>query len=195
MQDNIDTHENFSERTSALAHALGIDVGDVAEHVGVSRATLFRYRSGKSPIPTKALRQLGMAEREAGIRSSIEVSLAAAKSVEESNAILRTASLSERLAAYGLGTMMWTLELQGAIYDTEINLSSFTGNSRELSRLVKQFVKESGRQDAQATALLGLSDKLDWQAKKIEPMLQEFFSALLEAAISVDRDKTQVESH
>ena len=72
MQEINDTFRDFVRRTDTLAFLLGIDVGDLPEHIGVSRASLFRYRSGKAPISGKAWIKLAFAETNAGIATPLE---------------------------------------------------------------------------------------------------------------------------
>jgi transcriptional regulator with XRE-family HTH domain len=72
MQARNDTYRDFLRRTDTLAVVLGLDIGDLPERLGISRASLFRYRSGKVPISAKAFIKLAFAETEAGIATPLE---------------------------------------------------------------------------------------------------------------------------
>lgn len=70
MQEKKDTPLNFLRRTDALAVKLGLNVQDLTEIIGVSRASLFSYRSGLRRITSKAWHKLEAAERRANSESS-----------------------------------------------------------------------------------------------------------------------------
>lgn len=67
MQAENETPIDFLKRSDALALALQKNVQDLTEVLGVSRASLFSYRTGKRPITSKAWRKLEQAERAAGM--------------------------------------------------------------------------------------------------------------------------------
>jgi hypothetical protein len=67
MQAKNETFLNFLRRTDNLAVSKGLNVGDLIPILGLSRATLFSYRTGKRPISSKAWRKLEAAEKAAGI--------------------------------------------------------------------------------------------------------------------------------
>lgn len=58
---------DFSRRTDVLAERLNVTLDEVAQRMGISRASLFAYRKGKSPISEKSIYRLQLAERQAGI--------------------------------------------------------------------------------------------------------------------------------
>lgn len=72
MQGQSETFRDFSKRTEALALRLGVNVEDLIDVIGVSRASLFSYRTGNRPISSKAWAKLEQAEKEAGICTSFE---------------------------------------------------------------------------------------------------------------------------
>jgi hypothetical protein len=67
MQQKSENFSEFSERTEALARALGIKISVLPEKLGVSASMFHAYRSGKSPISPKAWRKLEAIERSAGL--------------------------------------------------------------------------------------------------------------------------------
>ena len=67
MQGKYQTFLDFSARTDALAAKLEVDVQDLPEVVGFSRASLFAYRAGKARISEKAWLKLQSAEEAAGL--------------------------------------------------------------------------------------------------------------------------------
>lgn len=46
---------------------LGLNVQELPDVIGISRASLFSYRTGNRPLSSKAWRKLEAAEKEAGI--------------------------------------------------------------------------------------------------------------------------------
>lgn len=188
MQPKNDTHVNFFDRTNELARFLRIDVGEVADLLGVSRATLFRYRSGKTSIPEKALKKLRAAERNAGIADPLTLSLAGAQNDAEREAILRGATLLDRLDAYPLGSNSWIMTLHEAIYSADTLLSSFAENSRDLSQLSLRAGELISEQGKPAEELLALGRKVGWQSRKVFELLDEFLSAVHYVAERVKRE-------
>lgn len=69
MQENICSSLQFSQRTDALASALGCRLVDLAGKIGISERSLFGYRKGDYPVTAKALRKLQSAEWDAGVRA------------------------------------------------------------------------------------------------------------------------------
>lgn len=67
MQEKKRTFLDFVFRTDVLARRLSCDLDEVAGVIGISRSSLFAYRSGKSKITRKAWSKLDSAELEAGI--------------------------------------------------------------------------------------------------------------------------------
>lgn len=70
MQPENWTFLDFSRRTDALAAKLSMDLGQLPEVLGFSRASLFAYRAGKAKITAKAWERLALAETESGIATS-----------------------------------------------------------------------------------------------------------------------------
>jgi transcriptional regulator with XRE-family HTH domain len=179
---------------------LGIRAKDVALRLGISPSYYSEIERGRKPVPSNSefIRSLskvfGEAEREAGISSSLDVSLAGAKNDEERASILQGASLGERLASYPVGSAIWALEVQGAAMETDINLSSFIKNTRQLSRLAKLAAKALKSDEKLAAEIHALSKKIDWQANKIEPMAEEFIAALFDLASRIEHDASRNES-
>jgi hypothetical protein len=62
VQDKNHSFIDFSERTEALAVALGKNVSELPVFIGISPSMLHSYRSGKLPISAKAWRKLEAAE-------------------------------------------------------------------------------------------------------------------------------------
>jgi hypothetical protein len=54
-------------RTDDLAVRLGVNVQDLPDKIGISRASLFSYRTGNRPLTSKAWAKLEAAERAAGL--------------------------------------------------------------------------------------------------------------------------------
>lgn len=67
MQEKKDTFDIFLRRTDFLANRLTCEIERLPEILGISRASLFGYRSGARPITNKAWRKLESAEKAAGI--------------------------------------------------------------------------------------------------------------------------------
>jgi transcriptional regulator with XRE-family HTH domain len=190
-EKNTEIQKEFLTRTTCLARWLHVELEEVANLLGVSRATLFRYRSGRYPIPRSVIRMLTTAEINAGMQSvQIETKLLDVKNDAEREKIIREASLPERLAAYPAGSYEWSMNLQGAILELEIMLSSYTENTRELCRLSRLAGEEKPTDKIQA-----LSKKVAWISRKIEPKLQEFFTALMLMAEKAEREAENKESH
>lgn len=179
---------------------LGIRAKDVASQLGISPSYYSEIERGKKPVPTNSefvrllAKTFGPAEREAGISAALDVRLAGAKDDQERESILQDASLSERLASYPVGSNIWTQTLQGAVMETDINLSSFLSNSRQLSQIASRAAKAAQADPKLAREIHALVKKIDWQANKIEPMLAEFFEALFDLASRIERDVSRGES-
>jgi len=67
MQDELEHKRSFLERTDALSRRLGVSLRALADHIGISQATLFANRAGKQPISEKTWRKLEEAEQNAGL--------------------------------------------------------------------------------------------------------------------------------
>jgi transcriptional regulator with XRE-family HTH domain len=67
MQEKSDTFLNFSDRISALTRATGWNMSEISRQIGISRAMLYTYTTGKTPISNKAWLKLEEAERAAGL--------------------------------------------------------------------------------------------------------------------------------
>lgn len=67
MQQEKQTCLDFLTRTDLLAATLGCDVQALPELIGISRSSLFAYRSGKARITDKAWAKLRAAEVKAGL--------------------------------------------------------------------------------------------------------------------------------
>ncbi|MDR1282213.1 MAG: hypothetical protein LBK99_15540 [Opitutaceae bacterium] len=63
----MDDNSDFSDRTDALAHHLGIRIAELTDRLNLSRDSLMGYRTGRYPISAKAWRKLESAEMAAGI--------------------------------------------------------------------------------------------------------------------------------
>jgi hypothetical protein len=83
VQEKTDTLENFLRRTDRLAEVLKKQIGELPPVVGMSRASLFGYRSGKRPLTIKAFRKLEEAEKVAGIAGNEVESPGAPASLEQ----------------------------------------------------------------------------------------------------------------
>jgi hypothetical protein len=59
---------DYQKRTDALAAKLGVDINELPDIIGVSRASLFAYRSGRNRVSQKAWAKLTEAEEVAGMR-------------------------------------------------------------------------------------------------------------------------------
>jgi hypothetical protein len=67
LQENSQTFSDFVRRTDALADQVGLNLSESWRLLGISRAMLHAYRSGKNRITPKVWLKLERAEREAGI--------------------------------------------------------------------------------------------------------------------------------
>jgi hypothetical protein len=65
LQEEIQTISEFIRRTDALAHRLGLNLSEIEGFLGISKAMLYAYRSGKNRITQKAWLKLASAERDA----------------------------------------------------------------------------------------------------------------------------------
>lgn len=95
MQEKNWTHLEFTARTDVLAEHLACDLGIVAALMGISRASLFAYRSRKSKITRKAWSKLDHAEREAGLSPPLREQLVAASDEITRARLLESADLGE----------------------------------------------------------------------------------------------------
>jgi hypothetical protein len=66
MQEKKDTFLDFSDRTDFLAEFLKLNLGDLPDLLGISRASFFSYRTGKRPLSKKAWVKLDALERKHG---------------------------------------------------------------------------------------------------------------------------------
>lgn len=97
MQANKQTFSDFTARTDELAARLNVRLGDLPAKLGMSRASLFAYRAGKTPISNKAWHKLLRTERETGISPPLAEQISAAK-VEQKGELIASASLEEILS-------------------------------------------------------------------------------------------------
>lgn len=67
MQEKKDTFLDFSDRTDFLAEFLKLNLGDLPDLLGISRASFFSYRTGKRPLSKKAWVKLDALERMHGV--------------------------------------------------------------------------------------------------------------------------------
>jgi hypothetical protein len=95
MQGENWTHLEFTARTDVLASHLACDLDIVANLMGVSRSSLFAYRSNKSKITRKAWSKLEHAEREAGLSPSLREQLITASDEITRTRLLESADLVE----------------------------------------------------------------------------------------------------
>lgn len=109
MQEQFCSFRIFSQRTDALASALGLNLNELPEKIGISQRSLYGYRSGKYPVTAKALRKLREAEATAGIIPS-------ATDCENSNAE-SSPNLKESPGVYKRGP-----DLEGRIAAIEIDI-------------------------------------------------------------------------
>lgn len=96
MQLKKQTFLDFQRRTNTLTVKLGVRLGDLPEKIGISRASFFAYRAGKSPISTKAWHKLEFAERECGIVPPLHEQFESAAE-DQKRELLASASLEEVL--------------------------------------------------------------------------------------------------
>lgn len=89
------THLDFTARTDVLARHLACDLGVVASLIGISRASLFAYRSGKSRITAKSWSKLEHAEREAGLKPPLREQLLAVTDEPTRTLLLESADMME----------------------------------------------------------------------------------------------------
>lgn len=188
MQEENEDRESFVSRTNALVKYYGFDVGDLAERLGVSRATIFRYRAGKTSPPTRVLKKLAAIEREAGLTAPIDLLIAGAKTSQEISSIMNAATLAERLSAYDLGSTLWNQEFEGAVFEVDLNLASFLMSVRELARLITLPADETDG-TALAAEIRALSKKVDWQARKLSDLREDFFELLFDTALRLGRSE------
>lgn len=67
MQAENETYSDFLGRTDRLAYQKGARVEDLQGVLGISRASLFGYRSGKRKVPAKVWMKLGDEEKKVGL--------------------------------------------------------------------------------------------------------------------------------
>jgi transcriptional regulator with XRE-family HTH domain len=72
LQQQNQTPSDFFRRTDVLSDRLGLKLSEIAKLVGISKAMLFSYRSGKNRITPKVWLKLERAERTAGIETEKE---------------------------------------------------------------------------------------------------------------------------
>jgi len=105
VQVENETFLDFSRRTDDLAARLGVNLEDLPEVIGISRASLFCYRTGKRKISGKAWSKLDEAERRVSKSISGPASVAAQRQDEPSDASVRPSiqqlTLSEIFAFIG----------------------------------------------------------------------------------------------
>jgi hypothetical protein len=94
VQPKNHTFLDFRQRTDALAASLGFHLEDLPETIGISRASLFSYRAGKTAISKKAWIKLEQAERAHGISASFKEQFMAA-SEESRLRLIASATLPE----------------------------------------------------------------------------------------------------
>ena len=107
VQEENETPRDFLRRTDALAVRLGIDIGDLPDLLGFSRASLFAYRTGKRPITGKAWEKLAQAERDAGLGKVVSMTITDTNNPEgglEARLVRIETLLEELLGALGNAT-------------------------------------------------------------------------------------------
>ena len=67
LQEDFQTISEFVRRTDDLSHRVGLNLSEIHGILGISKAMVFAYRSGKSRITGKVWRKLMDAEHAAGI--------------------------------------------------------------------------------------------------------------------------------
>lgn len=70
--DQSAQNSDFSDRTDALAHHLGIRIAELTDRLDLSRDSLMGYRTGRYPVSPKAWRKLQAAETAAGIQTKTQ---------------------------------------------------------------------------------------------------------------------------
>jgi len=72
VQAESQTNSDFFSRTDLLASRLGLNLSELPSKIGISKAMLYAYRSGKHRITNKVWFKLEQAERAAGIHPPSE---------------------------------------------------------------------------------------------------------------------------
>lgn len=72
MQDENKTIQDFVRRTDDLAYKTGLNLSELPKIIGISKAMLFAYRSGKQAISAKVWRKLYEAQVKASEKSDFE---------------------------------------------------------------------------------------------------------------------------
>jgi len=139
LQAKKQTFLDFSRRTDALAVKLGFRLGDLPAKLGISRASLFSYRTGKSPISNKAWQKLQIAERESGIAPQLQEQVASAP-VEQKKELLASASLEEVLHLFPADMRMQIARIgvDAQIDSIQKELIGFFLDAESLADLVKR---------------------------------------------------------
>jgi hypothetical protein len=121
-----------------LASKLRVRLGDLPGKLGISRASLFLYRAGKSPISNKAWQKLELAERESGIAATLQEQLQSA-SENQKRELLASVSLDEVLDILPPleRKRLATAALDAKIDSIQINLIGFFLDAEFLADLVK----------------------------------------------------------
>jgi transcriptional regulator with XRE-family HTH domain len=173
---------------------LGIKAKDAAAALGISQSYYSEIERGKKPVPlSREFRDtlekiFAPAEREAGLTASLDLSTTRAKDADDVSATLRAshASLAERLRAYPVGSYMWGMELEAAIFEADLNVVSIAETAMQMSRLCTL----TGIKDGQKTnfaELRALGKKAFWQSQKVFRLCQDFFPAMSEVVDATQR--------
>ena len=81
--------EIFLRRSDKLAFQMGLNIDDLADVLGISRASLYGYRKGQRKVSNKAWAKLESAERR------VNVSMASMTLLEENAALAEAAGGTE----------------------------------------------------------------------------------------------------
>ena len=132
------TFLDFSRRTSELAAKLGVRIGDLPAKLEISRASLFSYRAGKSPISEKAWHKLELAERESGTALPLYQQITSPSTSRERE-LLASASLEEvlRLLPQDSRRRIAVIILDAQIDSIQSKLIAFFLDAEALADLVK----------------------------------------------------------
>ena len=180
MQPKNSTIVDFARRTDALASRLRLRLGDLPAILGMSRASLFNYRSGKAQITDKAWRKLERSEREAGIAKPLIEQLRAGNAAK----LIQSASLTEMMEFIPEKQRLAILRKVMAFnVDTaEIQILKYLKDAEALAQLVGSKKKRDHHQISffaenirtsfrKSTAACQLLSRLVRQALDLEPEL------------------------
>lgn len=138
MQEKKDTFLDFSDRTNFLAEFLKLNLGDLPDLLGISRASFFSYRTGKRPLTKKAWVKL--------------------EALESSNSLNRASPQSVDLKTAG-STVSVVPEMQQN--ETALQIKALEAKVEVLTRIVEKLL------DQRAASSKGHGPAVDTPRKKI----------------------------